>query len=425
MKNLFTALTLAAFFASVISCTQSTGLKSVKPESVGMSSKRLARIDSLISSSIDSGWITGAVGYVARDGKIAYIKSFGLMDTEAKTAMGTDNIFRIASQTKAVTSVAAMILFEEGKLLLDEPVSKYIPEFAHPVVLDKYNPADTTYNTIPARREISIRDLLTHTSGIDYAKIGSDNMTAIYDKNNIPVGFESRPMLLGESIKRLGRLPLVHQPGLQFTYGLNSDVLGYVVEVISGMSLDKFMHDRIFEPLGMSDTYFYIPVEKQERMVKPCTENEEHKAVKWNVQTFQDVNVNYPLVKGTYYSGGAGLSSTITDYAIFLQMMLNGGEYNGQRILSRKTVEIMTSNQIGNLNLDDSKFGLGFEIATEASQAKLGVSRGSFAWGGFYGTTYWADPKEKMVCLLFCQQWPLSHGEIGDKFRVLVYSALE
>ncbi len=425
MKNFFSALLLAACFASVLSCKQSSDLNPVKPETVGISGQRISRIDSLITSGIDSGWITGAVGYIARDGKIAYCKSFGFMDPEAKTAMKTDNIFRIASQTKAITSLAAMILFEEGRLLLDEPVSKYIPEFAHPVVLDKFNPADTTYTTIPATREITIRDLLTHTSGIDYAKIGSDNMNAIYDKNNIPVGFESRPMLLGESIKKLGKLPLLHQPGLQFTYGLNCDVLGYVVEVISGMSLDEFMHDRIFEPLGMSDTYFYIPAEKQDRLVKPCTENEEHKAVKWNEQTFRGVNVNYPLVKGTYYSGGAGLSSTISDYARFLQMMLNGGVYNGKRIISRKTVELMTSNQIGNLNLGDSKFGLGFEISTEASQAKLGVSKGSFAWGGFYGTTYWADPKEKLVCLLFCQQWPLSHGEIGDKFRVLIYSALE
>ncbi len=425
MKNLRQTLILATIFASAISCTHPSGLSPAKPESVGISAARLDRIDTLVASAIDSGWITGGVGFVARDGKIAYCKSFGYMDQESKTPMKTDNIFRIASQTKAITSLAAMILFEEGKLLLDDPVSKYIPEFAHPVVLDKFNPADTTYTTIPASREVSIRDLLTHTSGIDYARIGSDNMKAIYDKNNIPIGFESRPMLLGESIKKLGKLPLVHQPGLQFTYGLNSDVLGYVVEVVSGMSLDKFMHTRIFEPLGMDDTYFYIPAEKQDRLVKPCTENDAHKAVKWSDNTFGDVNVYYPLSRGTYFSGGAGLSSTILDYAKFLQMMLNGGEYNGKRIISRKTVELMTSNQIGDLNLGENKFGLGFEITTEKDQARFGVSRGSFAWGGFYGTTYWADPKEKLVCLLFFQQWPLSHGELGDKFRVLVYSALE
>jgi CubicO group peptidase (beta-lactamase class C family) len=185
------------------------------------------------------------------------------------------------------------------------------------------------------------------------------------------------------------------------------------------------MHDRIFEPLGMNDTYFYIPADKQERLVKPCTENGIHKAIMWNDKTFGGVDVNYPLVKGTYYSGGAGLSSTIEDYAKFLQMMLNGGEFNGKRIISRKTVELMTSNQIGSLNVGQNKFGLGFEITTDEGQSRLGVSRGSFSWGGFYGTAYWADPKEKLVCLLFGQQWPISHGEIGDKFRVLVYSALE
>ena len=425
MKNIFSTLIMAALLASVISCTQSSGFKTMKPESVGVSSERLGRIDTLISSSIDSGWIAGAVGFIARDGKIVYCKSFGYKDLDAKTPMKTDDIFRIASQSKAITSLAAMILFDEGKLLLDDPVSKYVPEFAHPVVLDKFNPADTTYTTIPANREITIRDLLTHTSGIDYPGIGSENMRAIYDKNHIPAGFVSRPILLGDCMKRLGKMPLVHQPGLQFTYGLNSDLLGYIVEVVSGMSLDQFMHKRIFEPLGMNDTYFYLPADKQNRLVKPSTENEKHRVAEWKDNTFGDVDVNYPLVKGTYYSGGAGLSSTIQDYAAFLQMMLNGGEYNGKRIISRKTVELMTSNQIGNLNLGESKFGLGFEITTEASQARLGVSKGSFAWGGFYGTTYWADPKEKLVCLLFGQQWPLSHGEIGDKFRVLVYSALE
>lgn len=425
MKNLSIWLILATFAAGLNSCSQSSDFKAVTPESAGMSAERLGRIDTMISSSIDSGWITGAVGFIARDGKIVYCKSFGHNGMDTNTPLKTDNIFRIASQTKAITCLAVMILFDEGKLLLDDPVSKYIPEFAHPVVLDKFNAADTTYTTVPANREITIRDLLTHTSGIDYAKIGSENMKAVYDKNNIPVGFESRPLLLGDCMKRLGKLPLIHQPGLQFTYGLNCDLLGYVVEVISGMSLDQFMHTRIFGPLGMKDTYFYIPADKQDRLVKPCTENEAHKATNWSEKTFEDVNVNYPLSKGTYYSGGAGLSSTIQDYAIFLQMMLNGGEYNGKRIISPKTVELMTSNQVGNMDLGGNKFGLGFEITTEAGQARLGVSKGSFAWGGFYGTTYWADPKEKLVCLLFGQQWPLSHGEIGDKFRVLVYSALE
>jgi CubicO group peptidase (beta-lactamase class C family) len=274
-------------------------------------------------------------------------------------------------------------------------------------------------------REITIRDLLTHTSGIDYAGIGSPMMISIYDKAGIPVGFESRPLKLGDAMKKLAKLPLVHQPGERFTYGLNCDVLGYLVEVVSGMSFDQFLRQRIFEPLGMKDTYFYLPEEKYSRLVSVSTEDVNHFAVKWDEQALAGLDADYPLAKGTYYSGGAGLSSSITDYATFLQMLLDGGEHNGKRLLAERTVDLMISNQIGNLDLGVDKFGLGFQITTEAGQARLGVSEGSFAWGGFWGTTYWADPEEQLVCLLFCQQFPLSHGEISDKFRVLVYAALD
>jgi CubicO group peptidase (beta-lactamase class C family) len=250
-------------------------------------------------------------------------------------------------------------------------------------------------------------------------------MTAIYAKSDIPAGFESRPILLGDNIKKLARLPLVHQPGERFTYGLNNDVLGYLVEVISGLSFDQFLKQRIFEPLGMKDTYFYVPPEKQGRLTAVYTEDQSQNAVAWTEATFTGLDVNYPKSNGTYFSGGAGLSSTIADYAAFLQMIVNGGELNGNRILAPSTIEIMSANQIGNLNLGVNKFGLGFEITTETGQSKLGVTSGSLAWGGFFGTTYWADPQEQMVCLLFCQQWPLSHNEIFDKFRVLVYAALE
>ena len=370
------------------------------------------------SRGIDSGWIAGAVGFIARDGKIVYYKSLGVKDIEAKTLMHKDDIFRIASQTKAITSVAVMMLFEEGKFLLDDPISKYIPEFANPRVLDKFNEKDTTYTTIPANREITIRDLLTHTSGIDYAGIGSKNMRAIYAKSGIPGGFGSDKMVLGDKIRALGKLPLVHQPGERFTYGLNVDVLGYLVEVLSGESLDQYFHNHIFEPLGMNDTYFYVPSSKSERLVKVSSEDKNHHLI-----NAPSDFVNYPL-QGTYYSGGAGLSSTIKDYATFLQMLLNNGEYNGKRLLARRTVELMTSNQIGDLNLGRNKFGLGFEITTVNGQAKLGISEGSFAWGGYFATTYWADPKEHLVCLLFIQQSPLIHSEIQDKFKAMVYQAL-
>ena len=406
------------------SCSQTSELKEASPLSVKVSEDRLIRIDKMLQQSIDSGWIAGAVGFIARDGKIVYNKAFGVNDIETKSPMRTDDIFRIASQTKAITSVAVMMLFEEGKFLLDDPISKYIPEFANPCVLDQFNKKDTTFTTIPATREITIRDLLTHTSGIDYAGIGSMNFTAIYAKSGIPAVFGSDRIILGDKIKALGKLPLAHQPGENFTYGLNVDVLGYLVEVLSGESLDQFFQKHIFEPLGMTDTYFYLPSSKFDRLVTVSTEDDRHHLVKWTDQTLRGISMNYPMVEGTYFSGGAGLSSTIKDYATFLQMLLNKGEYNGKRLLSRRTVELMTTNQIGDLNLGGNKFGLGFQITTKNGEAVLGVSEGSFAWGGFFGTTYWADPRERLVCLMFVQQFPLSHSEIKDKFKVLVYQAL-
>jgi CubicO group peptidase (beta-lactamase class C family) len=417
-KNIFP---LAITLILILSCTrnQSSGLEESSPSLVKVSEVRLNRIDKILQQGVDSGWIAGAVGFIARDGKIVYDKAFGYSNIETKSPMRTDNIFRIASQTKAITSIAVMMLFEEGKLLLDDPVSKYIPEFAHSVVVDKYNEKDTTFTTIPANREITVRDLLTHTSGIDYAGIGSAKMNAIYAKSGIPTGFVSDKIILGDKIRVLGKLPLVHQPGERFTYGLNVDVLGYLVEILSGENLDQYFHNHIFEPLGMNDTYFYLPSSKSERLVMVSTFDKNHKLVNLTSDL-----VNYPLVEGTYFSGGAGLSSTIKDYAIFLQMLLNKGEYNGKRILSRRTVEIITTNQIGNLSIGTDKFGLGFQISTVNGQAKLGVSEGSFGWGGYFATTYWADPKERLVCLLFMQQSPLTHGEIQDKFKALVYQAL-
>jgi CubicO group peptidase (beta-lactamase class C family) len=231
--------------------------------------------------------------------------------------------------------------------------------------------------------------------------------------------------VLGNEMKKLGALPLYHQPGERFTYGLNCDVLGYLVEVISGKSFKDFLSERIFKPLGMEDTYFYIPAEKRERLVMVHTENEKGESQPWKENIIPGLNVNYPLTEGTYFSGGAGLSSTISDYGKFLQMLLDGGVYNGKRILSERTIELMTCNQIGNINFGKDKFGLGFLVTTEDGQARLGVSEGSFSWGGYFSTTYWADPEKNLVCELFMQQVPMSHSDIEDKFRVLVYSAVE
>lgn len=420
MKRLSFIKIFLVVILGITACTQAPVLREASPGSADMSAERLARIDNMLQEAVESKWTAGVVGFIARDGKIVYNKAFGVCDIDVQTPMRTENIFRIASQTKAIVSIAAMMLYEEGKFLLDDPVSGYIPEFADPRVVETFNENDTTYTVIPARREVTIRDLLTHTSGIDYAGIGSPMMRAIYAKADINPGFGSDKDIIGDEMKALGRLPLAHNPGEKWTYGLNVDVLGYLIEIWSGEPLDEYLQNHLFVPLGMENTFFYLPQDKQHRLVKVNTEDENGHVIYTPNEYF-----NYPLLEGTYYSGGAGLSSTVGDYAIFLQMLLNNGVYDGRRYLSRRTVELITSNQIGNLTRGVNKFGLGFEITTKEGQAVLGMSEGSFSWGGYFATNYWADPKEKIVGLIFTQQLPMSHGEINDKFKAMVYQALD
>ncbi|BAV04621.1 CubicO group peptidase, beta-lactamase class C family [Filimonas lacunae] len=425
MRNVFYLLSAMALTAAATVNAQEV-LHPAAPAAAHVSAERLQRIDKTIQQYIDSNWLKGAIALIARDGNIVYNKAFGTGGAEGNATMQKDNIFRIASQTKAITSVAVMMLFEEGKLLLDDPISKYIPSFAKPQVLDQFNEADSSYTTTPAKREITIRDLLTHTSGIGYAGIGAKKTKAIYAKASIPSGIGSDTFHLATAITRLGTLPLEHNPGEKFTYGLNTDVLGYLVEVVSGMSLDQFFKTRIFEPLGMKDTYFYLPQEKQNRLVALYTiDKDTKKLVPYQEKPGIAFSVDYAKRKGTYYSGGAGLVSTVQDYAIFLQALLNGGIYNGKRILSPRTVELMIMNQVGDIQVGLNKFGLGFEITTEKGMAKLGASTGTFSWGGYFGTIYWADPQKHLVGLLFINQSPLTHGEIQDKFKALVYQSLD
>jgi CubicO group peptidase (beta-lactamase class C family) len=389
------------------------------PESQGMSTQRLQRVDKVVNEYIDKSYLSGVVVLVTRNGKIVYHKGLGYDDITTKTTMPKDAIFRIASQTKAITSVAVMMLYEEGKFLLDDPISKYIPSFKNPTVLDKFNAKDSSYTTVPAKREITIRDLLSHTSGISYAGIGTREAVAIYAKNNIPGGVDTPNYTLEDAINRLAKLPLVHNPGEKFSYGLSTDVLGYFVEVISGMSFDAFLHERIFEPIGMNDTYFYLPESKFGRLATLNTEDKEKKVMK----VTGDYG-NYSRKKGTYYSGGGGLVSTTTDYAMFLQMLLNGGKYNGQQLLGPVTVNMMIHNQIGDLSVGNKKFGLGFALTTAAEAARLTPSEGTFDWGGAYSTAYWADPKEGIIGMIMTQKIPNSYANIGDKFKVLVYQAI-
>ncbi len=389
----------------------------------GFSAERLKRIDDQMNEWVKKGWLNGAVGLIVRNGKTVYYKSAGYNDLASKKALAKDDIFRIASQTKAITSVAVMMLYEEGKFLLDDPIAAYIPSFANETVLDKFNEKDSTYTTIAAKRQATIRDLLTHTSGLGYAQIGSKEANAIYAKNNITAGIDVHNDKLSDAMSRLGKLPLMHQPGEKWTYGLNVDVLGDLVEIWSGMSLDEFFRTRIFEPLGMADTYFNVPATKANRLVNMYSEDSLGVLQKLSGAALGG-DINYPLRKKDYFSGGAGLSSTAYDYAVFLQMMLNGGTYNGKRIVSRNTVRMMTINQIGDLGLGDDKFGLGFAIVSEKSSGNNPSQAGTYSWGGAFKTSYWVDPKEKMVIVFYRQLLNTSHGELADKFKVLAYQAL-
>ena len=386
--------------------------------------EKLAKIDGIVNDYIAKNWLTGAVSIVIKDNQVVQYKGYGFEDVASKKPMKNDAIFRIMSQTKAITSVGIMILYEQGKLLLDEPVSDFIPEFKKPVVLDKFNEADTTYTTVPAKREITFRDLLTHTSGLDYTDIGSSKVQAIYTKNKIPSGLGYFDESLVERMKALGKLPLSFQPGEKWQYGLNSDLSGALIEIISGENLEDFLSKNIFQPLGMKDTYFNVPASKAGRLATVYTEDSLQHIIKWSHE-FRHIDPDYPTMNKHYFSGGAGLSSTAWDYAIFMQMLLNGGKYNSHQILSKRTVEMMTSSQLNSGMFGDDNFGLGFDITSEKSAAKGPRHAGSFSWGGYYGTTYWADPKAHLVCLFMTQQNPNSHSDVENKFESIVYSSLK
>lgn len=425
-KNVIVSVAILLLFIAPVWAQKADVLTTSDPDAAGFDANRLNRLDVAMNDWANKQWMNGGVALIAKDGKIAWYKAIGYNDIDKKEKLKSDGIFRIASQTKAITSVAIMMLYEEGKLLLTDPVSKYIPTFSKQTVLDKFNPADSTYTTVPSKRDVTIKDLLTHTSGLGYAQIGSKEAKAIYAKSKITAGLGVKDETLLSAMTKLGNLPLMHQPGLHFTYGLNVDVLGCIVEIVSGGTLDDFFQSRIFKPLGMRDTYFALPKKKASRLVNLYSENSEGKLITGSNNLLNGPTAaNYPLLNSTYYSGGAGLSSTVYDYAIFLQMLLNGGEYNGNRILGRSSVRMMTMNQIGDVNMGDNKFGLGFEIETVEGSTKTPSNVGTFSWGGAFSTSYWVDPKEHIVLLFYRQLQNGSHGDVVEKFKALTYQALK
>ncbi|MFA7288184.1 MAG: serine hydrolase domain-containing protein [Melioribacteraceae bacterium] len=419
-KKNFSLLVLVFTLQFVFSLDTEAQLKEASPESVGFSTERLSRLDDLFNDYISREILPGAEALIVKDGKIVYYKAFGYSDAEKQNAMQKESIFRIASQSKAITSTAVMILFEEGKFLLDDPIAKYLPEFKEVQVLDKFNAEDTTYTTVKPNKPITIRHLLTHTSGIAYAQIGTPISNAIYAKNGVVSGIGYPNYSLKDQISKIASSPLMHQPGEQFTYGLNIDVLGYFVEIISGMPLDKFLKTRIFDPLGMVDTYFYLPKDKSHRLLTVTTQDSTGKLI--NVKT---QSVDWVKEDGKYFSGGAGLVSTAIDYIKFLQMVLNGGEFNGVRILSPSTIKLMTQNQMNDAKSRSvNKFGLGFEVVTKDGASLLPYSPESYYWSGIFSSSYFNDPVKKISAQLVLQKFPSLFNDLNKKFIVLIYSAL-
>jgi len=423
MKN-FLTLALLLLTSLANAQTSKTLITPSTPEAAGFSAERLKRIDAKLQQWVDEKKVNGGTALIIKNGKIAYYKAFGYNDVEKKVPMRTDHIFRNASQTKAVTSVAIMMLVEEGKIRLSDPVSKFIPEFKGIEVIDKFNLADTTWTTRKASREPNIRDLLSHTSGIGYANIGTPEARAMYAKHDINAGIGVKGYTMGPMIKRLGKLPLFFNPGERWQYGLNVDVLGYVVEMVSGTTLDKFMKQRIFDPLGMKDTYFYQPAANHKRLTTLYTYDSTglHPSAEAPEIGNLVFHANYPNMDLGLFAGGAGLSGTIHDYALFLQMLLNGGTYNGKQLLSRNTVRMMTNNQMqpNTTGFGTNHMGLGFGITSGNGST---ISQGSYWWGGAFATTYWVDPKEGIVGLVYFNMtnFPLP-GE--DVFQMMVYQAL-
>ena len=376
-----------------------------KPEDVGLSSERLQRIDQMIQRYIDDGQITGAITMVSRRGKVAHFETHGLMDLEAKTPMRKDAVFRIASMSKPITAVAILILMEEGKLRLTDPVSRFIPEFKDTKVAIEtapYRPAangqparDAGYYTMPAERAITIRDLLTHTSGLQSGTLG----------NRIGARTAPRTMTfdLAKYVPTLGQVPLDFQPGSRWSYSLlaGMETLGRIVEVASGMTFDQFLKQRLFDPLEMTDTTF-VPTEAQLARSVTLYDGRDGKLVRIETPGW--------LTTKTLFSGGGGLWSTAEDYMRFAQMLGNGGVLNGKRILGPRTIDLMASNHVGDLyagtggNVEGLGFGLGVDVVLDNAAAGRRVSNGTFAWGGAFGTYFWVDRKEALVGVLMVQE---------------------
>ncbi len=396
-------------------------LPRARPEQVGMSSTRLQRLTDTLQGYVDKNQLPGAVLLVTRRGQVAYLEAFGQRDRESASPMRPDALFRIASQTKAIVSVGAMILLEEGSLLLTDPVGKHLPEFLHTSVAV---PTDAGgYEVVEAKRPITVRDLLTHTSGVSYGGGPASDRWA--EAGLQGWYFADRDEPIGASVARIAALPFDAQPGDRFVYGYSTDILGALVERVSGQPLDEFLRARVLDPLGMVDTHFYPPEANRDRVATVYSATAAGTVERAPTPGHMVGQGAYLEGPRRSFSAGAGLLSTARDYGRFLQMLLNGGVLNGHRVLSRKTVELMTTDHLDGLTFRPGQgFGLGFSVVEDLGARGLPGSVGEFGWGGAYHSTYWVDPAEELVVVYLTQLIPARGLDDHGKLRALIYQAI-
>ncbi len=409
IRSWFVACACVVFAAGAGAQELQTG----DPARLGFAPDRLARIDSVFQQHVAAGRIAGAQGVIVRRGQIAYHRSWGQRDMETRDVLENDDIFRICSMTKPITSVAVMMLWEEGRFALSDPVARYLPEFAGTQVAVPGNGATT--ESLPqerVRRAITVQDLLRHTSGLTYGVFSNTPVDSLYQRANLFVS----PSLEALS-KGIAGLPLLTQPGTRWIYSMSTDLLGRFVEVVSGMSFDAFLRTRIFEPLDMRDTEFRVPDAKDARLARSYR----HAGAAATLQRNQGPDLCAPP---GFPSGGGGLASTARDYARFAQMVLNGGELNGRRLLGRKTVELMTTDHLGDIAGPGAGNGFGLGFAVKEAANSLPTSIGTYGWEGLHGTAFWIDPVEDLIGVFMVQIYPNRSTDFKQQFQQLVYQAL-
>lgn len=426
-RRLALLLILSVFTSASI---QAQDFRESRPARLGIDAERLENLDNNLQSYIDHEQVAGSVTLILRDGRIAYSSAKGMQDREAGIPMEMDSIFRIASQTKAIISVGIMILHEQGDLLISDPLSKYLPEWEDAQVGVPNDQGGLDLE--PLDRQITLRHLLTHSSGIGYGGFTNPQENPV-NQAWMDAGFAgwylaSREEPIRETIRTMASLPLMAQPGEEWIYGYNIDILGAVIEVASGKPLDEFLDEEIFTPLGMDDTHFYLPPEKSDRLSKVYlgVGNPDGGLEPAPDEGSMQGQGEYVTGPRTNFSGGAGLLSTASDYAKFLQMTLNGGQLNGERILSPKTVELMTADHLNGLPFQEgSGFGLGFGVLKDLGARGALGSVGEYRWGGAYHSTYWVDPRENLVVVYMSQLRSPNPGlDDYDKLRAGIYSAI-